>query len=121
MYKLWRYSVVLLNATLIVACGQRGSAPVESHPTEVTGRWVRQLDDGVWRDTIDFLPDGRVGGSVDNPVPLNARWAVRTRNGMKVFCAGDSVESSCQSYHIVDNILTLTGGPSQATMYRRVP
>jgi hypothetical protein len=120
-YKLWRHSIVLLNTTLIIACGQRSGAPVDSHPTELTGRWVRQLDNGVWRDTIDFRPDGHVGGSLDNAVPPSARWGVSTRNGMRVFCARDSVESSCQSYHIAGDILTLSGGPSQVTTYRRVP
>lgn len=116
-----RYSTVLLSVALIVACGKRSSALVESRPAEVAGRWVRQLDNGDWRDTIDFRPDGTVGDSIGSPVPTSARWSVQTRNGMRVFCAGDSVESSCQSYHTADNILTLGGISSPATRYRRVP
>ena len=115
------HSAVALNVATILACGSRGGRSVESHPVAIAGRWVRQQEAGTPGDTIDFRTDGTVGGSTGNPVPPSARWGVTVRNGREVFCARDSVESSCQTYRLHGNALMLGGGPSQTTTYHRVP
>ena len=112
--------IIAILTAAITACGSGGSTPSESHPAKLVGRWARQIDKEVWSDTIDFRPNGTVGGTKGNPVPASARWGVRIRNGMRVFCAEDSRESSCQSYQVTGDTLALGGGPSSTTLYRRV-
>jgi hypothetical protein len=106
----------------LTACAVGGSSSAESFPRELVGRWVRQLDSGSWGDTLEFRPDGTVGGSATNRVPPSARWGVKTAvGGMPMFCAGDAKESSCQTYTTSGDRLIVDNGPSGKTTYRRVP
>jgi hypothetical protein len=68
--------VVPWTLIALIGCGggrDPRTAPL-THPSELAGRWVRQLTDSTWGDTLFFLPDGSVKGSVKNPVPPSARW-----------------------------------------------
>ena len=116
----WR---ALALASLVAACA-RGAAPEHplDHPREFVGRWVRLRDDRSWGDTLEYLADGRVLGSVGHPVPASARWGVRRApRRQPEFCAADEREGYCQTYRFEGQTLVLGGGPNGPSYFRRAP
>jgi hypothetical protein len=90
------------------------------HPAELSGRWIRLRPDGSWGDTLEFLADGRVHGSVGNPVPESARWSVvRSRVTGEAFCAVDARDRGCRQFRVEGDTMVL-GGLTDATYFRRV-
>jgi hypothetical protein len=69
-------TAVALLVMSIAACSPARSsqAPLET-PTELVGSWVRLREDSTWGDTLTYLADGRVLGSVGHPVPPTAAGA----------------------------------------------
>jgi|SRR6185312_11979974 len=114
--------LLVLLAAAPIACQRPPTKAVYTHPTELVGRWVRLHADGTWGDTLEYLADGAVHGSVGNPVPPSARWAVKSNavTGPQ-FCAGDSSDAYCQTYHLAGDRMVLDGGPSGNTTFRHVP
>jgi hypothetical protein len=111
--------------TLMSACAAIGCAGdalgVKMHPGALVGRWERQISEKTWGDTLDFRADGTIGGVVSNPVPATARWYVqRNALGTETFCAINKEESSCQTFAISGDLLTLRSGPTKLTTFRRV-
>jgi hypothetical protein len=115
--------VVPWTLIALIGCGggrDPRTAPL-TNPSELAGRWVRQLTDSTWGDTLFFLPDGSVKGSVKNPVPPSARWGVRADRSFQSLCVGDSRESACNSYQLQNGVLTWDLGPQGKDVFRRVP
>jgi hypothetical protein len=95
--------------------------PPRSNPSEFVGRWERQIDPETWGDTLDFRADGTVRGVESNPVPASARWYVsQNTSGGRTFCVGDDKVSSCKSFEMSNGILTVSGGPNQPSVFRRI-
>lgn len=101
------------------ACRPPADRPL-LHPRAFVGRWVRLLPNGMWGDTLDYLPNGRVLGSAGHTVPANARWGVRVGPLGDQFCAADSAGAYCQSSRTYDTLMILEGGPNGNTTFRRV-
>ena len=64
---------LILCSGVILAC-----FGVATPTPELAGRWVRQLENGSWGDTLDLRTDGSVAGSVSEPLRQPVRWSVRT-------------------------------------------
>lgn len=122
MGKMRRFLVVVPWAFLaLIGCGRDPQTAPLMHPAELTGRWVRQLTDSTWGDTLDFLSGGGVKGSVNHPVPASAWWGVRANGNFRSLCVGDAKESACNSYHLDDGVLTQDLGPQGRDVFRRLP
>lgn len=114
-------SVVILAAAAVVACGVRDKGGVlDSHPGEFVGRWVQHLPDSSWGDTLELMADGSVRGSASNRVPPSARWGISMRNGIRVFCAVDSKESSCESFRLGNGLLVVGDRLQGQYTYRQI-
>jgi hypothetical protein len=113
---------IQLIVIVVFACTQRGETTVPlSHPAGFVGRWVRQISDTTWGDTLDLHLDGTVTGSVTNPVPAGAKWGVRETALGQELCLSDPRERSCKSFKLSDQFLVTDEGPNGKTTLRRVP
>jgi len=116
--------MALLTAVAIpAACSKAAStrAPM-TQPAELVGRWVRLRADSTWGDTLHYLADGRILGSVGHPVPASARWGVRPGpGGSPDFCTADEKEGYCQTFRFEGHVMVLGGGPSGPSYFRRAP
>lgn len=106
-----------------IACANPPSTRTPmTQPAELVGRWVRLRADSTWGDTLQYLADGRVLGSVGHPVPATARWGVRAGPaGSHEFCAADEKESYCQTFRLEGRNMVLDGGPRGPSYFRRAP
>jgi hypothetical protein len=91
------------------------------HPAQFVGKWVRLRSDGTWGDTLEYLADGRVVGSVGHPVPLTDRWVVvRSKLAGEGFCAGAPTKPACQPFRLDGDTLLVLGRVADPTYFRRV-
>lgn len=114
-----RVSLTLV-AVLLTGCADavEGSA---AHPANLVGRWVRWREDQTWGDTMEFRPNGSIGGSAGYPVPPNLRWEVkRAANGDMQYCALQIDAGFCRNYRLTRDTLFMFGGPRGDTKFRRV-
>lgn len=114
-----RVSLTLV-AVLLTGCADavEGSA---AHPANLVGRWVRWREDQTWGDTMEFRPNGSIGGSAGYPVPPNLRWEVkRAANGDMQYCALQIDAGFCRNYRLTGDTLFMFGGPRGDTKFRRV-
>lgn len=112
--------LVVLSALLLGACAKPPARTPLEHPKELVGRWVRAREDSTWGDTLTYLGDGSVLGSTGHSVPAGAWWGVRGAS-IREFCAGDPSVTYCQTFRLEGDRMVVGGGPSGATIFRRVP
>ena len=113
-------SAALAVALAITAC--TGSDDANSpHPSSLLGRWVRLREDQSWGDTMEFKPDGSLGGSVGYKIPPSLRWEIkRDVNGKAQYCATQADIGFCRDYRLSGDTLEMIGGPRGKTIFRRV-
>lgn len=114
----------ILLLTVVIASGSGCTPPRDDReigqPPGFVGSWVRQRSDGTWGDTLELTATGTVRGSTGWRVPPDAKWGVRSRAGVDVFCFFDARDFSCKSFNANDSVLTLRGARSEPTVYKRV-
>ena len=116
----WRKlsACAMLIAATACADSSRGDG---AHPADLTGRWLRLRQDGSWGDTMQFNPDGTLGGSTGYPVPLTLRWEVkRDAHGAAQYCAMQGNDGFCRDFRLRGDTLEMFGGPQGNTTFRRV-
>jgi hypothetical protein len=115
-------SRVIVLAVVLICAACRPDAPSRGdHPATLVGTWERQHADGTWGDALEFLPDGKVAGTASHPVPSSAYWSVHHDTpGGETLCVGDDRNASCRPFSLTNETLTLRGGPSPPTTFRRV-
>ena len=103
------------------ACTVAACAGMEAdlvHPAELAGKWVQLRSDGSWGDTVEYVADGRVVGSVGRPVSVTERWVVvRSKVAGEGLCVGDPMKPACQPFRLDGD--TLTRGPFEHPTYFR--
>jgi hypothetical protein len=112
-------SVATVLIVLITACTR--SADNSPHPANLLGRWVRLREDQSWGDTMEFKPDGSLGGSAGYKIPPTLRWEIkRDANGKAQYCATQVDMGFCRDYRLSGDTLEMLGGPRGKTVFRRV-
>jgi hypothetical protein len=115
----WCLTVVVL-ALSAAACADAVERD-PAHPADFTGRWVRLRPDRTWGDTMEFVADGTIRGSVGYPVPPTLHWNVkRDSSGTSQYCALQGTMGFCRSYRMNADTLELLGGMQGSTFFRRV-
>jgi hypothetical protein len=112
----------MLALTLCTSIACNSADPgAQDHPAVLIGGWERQLDSSTWGKTLVFRADGKVVGSASNNVPPTAYWYVSHNGaGGDELCVGDGRNSSCQTYMLANQILTVHSSAGQVTNFRRV-
>jgi hypothetical protein len=105
----------------VVACSVSSTRYTESRPSELTGRWVLSHADGTWGDTTTWNSDGGMLGSTNHPVPIDARWVVRTADdGTRAICISGGNQSNCQPF-VINGDTLIWGLGAQIDRFRHIP
>ena len=119
-----RFAPLAFAALLAAACSDAaGRAPVTPHPAQLVGRWVRLREDSTWGDTMSFMPDGTLRGSVGYEVPPGLTWRVERDSitgGPPRYCATQWGRGFCRPYRLTHDTLELLDGTRGPTLFRRV-